>query len=60
MEIEITQEVIDTVCNSLRASKQSLRNQLSKVNLSRNEEEIRRHQLAEVEHALEIFQSLES
>ena len=60
MEIEITQEVIDTVCNSLRASKQSLRNQLSKVNLSRNEEEIRKYQLADVERALEIFQHLES
>ena len=60
MEIQINQEVIDTVCNSLRASRWSLRQQLAKVEVGSNEEEIRKHQLADVEHALEIFQHLES
>lgn len=60
MEIEITQDVIDTVCNSLRASRWSLKQQLSKVEAGSNEEEIRKYQLADVERALEIFQHLES
>lgn len=60
MEIEIAQEVIDTVCNSLRASRWSLRQQLEKVEVGSNEEEIRRYQLADVERALAIFQNLES
>jgi LPS O-antigen subunit length determinant protein (WzzB/FepE family) len=58
MEIQINQEVIDTVCNSLRASKQSLRNQLRSAEC--NKKEIIEHQLADVERALEIFQHLES
>lgn len=60
MEIQIDQEVIDTVCNSLRASRWSLRQQLTKVEAGSNEEEIRKYQLADVERALEIFQHLES
>ena len=60
MNIQVTQEVIDTVCNSLRASRWMLRNQLSKVEIGSNEEEIRKFQLADVERALEIFQQLES
>jgi hypothetical protein len=60
MEIQIDQEVIDTVCNSLRASRWSLKQQLSKVEVGSNEEEIRKYQLADVERALEIFQHLES
>ena len=60
MEIEITQDVIDTVCNSLRASRWSLRQQVAKADPGSNEEEIRKHQLADVEHALEVFQALES
>lgn len=60
MEIQIDQEVIDTVCNSLRASRWSLKQQLSKIEAGSNEEEIRKHQLADVERALEIFQYLES
>ena len=60
MEIQIDQEVIDTVCNSLRASRWSLKQQLAKVHAGSNEEEIRKFQLANVEHALEIFQNLES
>ena len=60
MEIQVTQEVIDTVCNSLRASRWSLRQQLEKVERGSNEEEIRKYQLADVEEALAIFQNLES
>lgn len=62
MEIQINQEVIDTVCNSLRASKQSLRHQLLLLNdeVSKNKKEIVAVQLADVERALEIFQHLES
>ena len=60
MEIEITQEVIDTVCNSLRASKQNLVRQLAKANEERKSTEIIAHQLGDVERALEIFQHLES
>jgi hypothetical protein len=60
MEIQIDQEVIDTVCNSLRASQQSLRNQLRTVDARSNKEVILKHQLADVEWALEVFQHLES
>lgn len=58
MEIQINQEVIDTVCNSLRASKQSLRNQLRSA--EGNKKDIIEHQLADVEEALQTFQQLES
>jgi LPS O-antigen subunit length determinant protein (WzzB/FepE family) len=58
MEIQINQEVIDTVCNSLRASKQSLRNQLR--NAEGNKKEIIEHQLANVEEALRVFEYFES
>ena len=60
MEIQIDQSVIDTVCNSLRASKQSLRNQKANATAGSTKEEIIKHQLADVERALEIFQTLES
>jgi hypothetical protein len=59
MEIEITQDVIDTVCNSLRASKHSLQQQL-RLAVDKTKEDIIKSQLADVEHALEIFQHLES
>ena len=59
MEIEITQEVIDTVCNSLRASKQSLIRQLCQAP-TKNKKDIATCQLADVNKALEIFQHLES
>lgn len=59
MNIQVSQEVIDTVCNSLRASKQSLRNQLRNAAES-NKKEIIEHQLAGVEEALEVFEYLES
>lgn len=60
MEIQIDQEVIDTVCNSLRASKYSLQSQLRNVERASNKEEILKFQLMDVERALEIFQHLES
>ena len=60
MEIEITQDVIDTVCNSLRASKQSLINQLAKANENKRKTDIIASQLNDVARALEIFQHLES
>ena len=60
MNIMVSQEVIDTVCNSLRASRWSLRQQLVKADPGSNEEEIRKHQLADVEEALAVFQNLES
>ena len=59
MEIEITQEVIDTVCNSLRASKHSLQQQL-RLAVDKNKEDIIKHQLGDVEEALTVFQNLES
>jgi hypothetical protein len=60
MEIQIDQEVIDTVCNSLRASRQSLLNQLRNAEPRSNKEGILKRQLADVDWALEVFQQLES
>lgn len=60
MNMNVSQEVIDTVCNSLRASRQSLRSQLYKVESGSNKEEIIKQQYADVEKALEVFQNLES
>ena len=60
MIMTISQEVIDTVCNSLRASKYSLQNQLRNVERASNKEEILKHQLVDVEEALRVFQGLES
>lgn len=62
MEINLSKEVITTVYNSLRSSKQTLKWQLEvsipngKVNSSRKE--IVEHQLAEVESALQVFDEL--
>lgn len=60
MEIQIDQEVIDIACNSLRASKQSLINQLVKANADQRKTDIISSQLNDVERALQIFQQLES
>lgn len=60
MDIKIKQEVIDTVCNSLRASRYSLQNQLRNAERGSNKEEIITYQLADVEEALRVFQNLES
>ena len=62
MEIQINQEVLDTICNSLRASRCSLRNQLRaddlSQNLTQNKRAIIEHQLADVEEALRVFEYL--
>ena len=60
MDIKIKQEVIDTVCNSLRASKHSLMNQLRAENITQVKKEIIAHQLSDVEEALKVFEYLES
>ena len=59
MEIQIDQTVIDTVCNSLRASKQSLVRQMCQAT-DENKKAIITSQLADVKKALEVFQTLES
>ena len=58
MEIKVTENVIETVCNSLTASKQSLRAQL-RLEVSETKKDILKHQLAEVEEALSIFERVE-
>lgn len=60
MEIQISQEVIDTVCNSLRASQQSLIRQLAKANADQRRTDIISSQLNDVAEALRIFEYFES
>ena len=60
MDIKIKQEVIDTVCNSLRASKQSLIMQLAKANADQRRTDIISSQLNDVVEALKVFEYLES
>ena len=60
MEIQIDQKVIDTVCNSLRASKQSLIAQLAKANADQRRTDIISSQLNDVVEALKVFEYLES
>ena len=62
MEVIVSNKVINTVCNSLRASKQSLRNQLSGLSngmYKRGKKEILESQLADVEEALRVFEHFE-
>jgi hypothetical protein len=59
MEIEVSQEIIDIVCNSLRCSKQSLIRQAVQAK-DKNQHAIIIQQLAEVKEALSVFQQLES
>ena len=54
MNIKVSEQTIDTVCNSLRASKHSLKSQLSRA-IDENKKEIIEHQLNDVEHALSVF-----
>lgn len=62
MEIKVTEEIVNTVCNALQSSKSHLKWQLEvsipnkKVNPNRKE--IIEHQLAEIEEALRVFESL--
>jgi hypothetical protein len=60
MEIQITQDIIDTVCNSLRASKQSLITQLAKANADQRRTDIISAQLNDVAEALRVFEYFES
>ena len=57
-EMNLSDEVMDTVMNSLRCSKQTLKKQLKtaeeKKNL--NKVEIIKHQLDEVQYALNVFE----
>ena len=57
MEIKVSENVIETVCNSLRASKRNLRTQLSRAT-EETKKEILEHQLVEVEEALRIFEQI--
>ena len=60
MEVQIDQKVIDTACNSLRASKQSLIRQLAKANAEQRRTDIISSQLNDVVEALRIFEYFES
>lgn len=61
MEIKITSEIVSTVCNSLRASRTSLKQQLKQAKSLQEESKITiiEHQLLEVEEALQIFNELD-
>lgn len=59
MEIQIDQKVIDTACNSLRASQQSLKNQLRNTT-DEGKKLIIESQLRDVVEALNVFVYLES
>lgn len=59
MEVKIDQKVIDTACNSLRASQQSLKNQLRNAT-DVSKKAIIESQLKDVEEALGVFIWLES
>lgn len=62
MEIKVTEEIVNTVCNALQSSKNHLKWQLEvsipnkKVNPNRKE--IIEHQIAEIEEALRVFENL--
>lgn len=60
MEIQIDQKVIDTACNSLRASKQSLTTQLAKAKADQRRIDIISSQLNDVKEALRVFEYFES
>ena len=62
MEINLSNKIVNTVCNSLKNSEKGLKHQLEigipcgKVNLDRKG--IIEQQLAEVEEALQVFEEL--
>lgn len=62
MMVNLSEETITTVYNSLRSSKHDLNRQLdtsiSNGKISPNKVEIIKHQLAEVEDALQVFEEL--
>ena len=55
MEINLSEETINTIYNSLKCSKHSLKLQIRKEK-SANKIEIIKHQIAEVEDALQVFE----
>ena len=57
MEIMVSDRIIETVCNSLRTSRQSLKKQLSKA-ATKTKEQLLEHLLAEVEEALLVFEQV--
>ena len=59
MDIKVSQDVINTACNSLRFSKQSLIRQMVQTT-DENKKAIITQQLVEVKEALSAFQSLEA
>ena len=58
MELKVTEKVIETVCNSLTASRHSLKQQL-RLAPDKTKEDILKHQLTEVEEALSIFTQIQ-
>lgn len=62
MEINLSDEIINTIYNSLRNSKTSLKRQLenstSNGKINHNKKEITEHQLIAVENALQVFEEL--
>lgn len=58
MEMNLSEEVMETVMNSLQCSKQTLRKQLktAEAKQDQNKVEIIKHQLDEVLYALEVFE----
>lgn len=57
MEIKLSEEIVETVYNSLRASHKHLHQRLLK-HTNPNEKEILEHQIKEVKEALIIFEKL--
>lgn len=57
-EMNLSEEVMDTVMNALRCSKQTLKKQLktAETKQDQNKVEIIRHQLDDVQYALDVFE----
>lgn len=54
MQMNLSTEVVETIMNSLRASKEDLKRQMKKA--SGNKEQIIKHQLSDVEYAIECIE----
>ena len=54
MEIHVSDKIIDTIYNSLTASKQSLKKQLLKAD-TETKREVIKSQLADIDEALKVF-----
>lgn len=52
--MNLSTEVVETIMNSLRASKEDLKRQMKKA--SGNKEQIIKHQLGDVEYAIECIE----